>query len=68
MRGQKHVPRQQTKEGEGMIKREAAIVTVSIALEGYIETCLEGDEFEEDRKSLDAAWRTIKRLSLKGDE
>ena len=53
--------------GEIMIKREAAIVTVSIAIEGYIETCLQGDEYEEDRKELDSAFRALKSLSLKGE-
>jgi hypothetical protein len=52
--------------GEIMIKREAAIVTVSIAIEGYIETCLQSDEYEEDRKELDAAFRALKSLSLIG--
>ena len=37
---------------------ESAIMTIEIALEGYVEDCL-GRENEEAQKELDKAWTLI---------
>ena len=37
---------------------ESAIMTIEIALEGYVEDCI-GRENEESQKELDKAWTLI---------
>jgi predicted RNase H-like HicB family nuclease len=52
------------KEIEVMSKemtKDKAMEIIQVALEGYIETCLENEEeFQQERKDLDDAWEIIK--------